>query len=167
MLRVLTITLMLGLLLLAGCTPEPEPIRYGQDECAYCRMAITDPRYGSELVTSTGKTYMFDSIECLAAHVQTTAQESPEIEVHSLWVTDYTRPEHLIRVDAAAFLHSDSLRSPMALNVAAFGDRARRDAAHDSLGGTPMGWAEVKHLVQEQWLEDPSERPASMSSHVH
>lgn len=161
MLRFLAITLGLSLLLLAGCTPEPEPIRYGQDECTYCRMSITDPRYGSELVTSTGKTYMFDSIECLAAHVQT----NPDVEVHSLWVTDYTRPEHLIRVDQAAFLHSDSLRSPMALNVAAFGDRARRDAAHDSLDGTPMGWAEVKHLVQEQWLDSPSRGP--MTSHAH
>ena len=163
MLRVLAVLLGLSLLLLAGCTPEPQPIRYGQDECAYCRMSITDPRYGSELVTRTGKTYMFDSIECLAAYVQ----ENADVEVHSLWVTDYATPEHLVRVDEATFLHSDGLTSPMALNVAAFAEDAPLRSVQDSLGGTAMTWSEVQRLVQEQWLEEDSRRPASMSSHAH
>ena len=37
------------------------------DTCAYCRMTISDERFGGQFVTSKGKVHVFDSIECLAA----------------------------------------------------------------------------------------------------
>ncbi|MGB5288980.1 MAG: hypothetical protein WBN42_10875, partial [Ignavibacteriaceae bacterium] len=51
------------LFLLASCGSKPEPINYGKDECEFCRMQISDNRYGAELVTDKGKVYKFDSIE--------------------------------------------------------------------------------------------------------
>lgn len=151
--------LVLLLLWTTGCTPEPEPIRYGEDNCAYCRMTVTDPRYGSELVTSTGKTYMFDSIECLAAYVQ----ENPEIEVHSLWVPNFRDPGTLMNVEDAFLVRSDTLKSPMSLNVAAFRKSSASPAAvSDSLGGTVMSWDEVRSLVKRKWIESPSGGPGGM-----
>ena len=32
--------------LLAACDRGPRPIAYGRDACDYCRMVISDPRYG-------------------------------------------------------------------------------------------------------------------------
>ncbi len=52
-------------LVTASCGSNPEPINYGHDECEFCRMQISDNRYGAELVTDKGKVYKFDSIECL------------------------------------------------------------------------------------------------------
>ncbi len=52
-------------LLISSCGSKPEPINYGHDECEFCRMQISDNRYGAELVTDKGKVYKFDSIECL------------------------------------------------------------------------------------------------------
>ena len=58
-----------GVLALAGCAPRaPRPIAYGRDACAECRMVASDPRFGAQLETATGKLYVFDSIECLAAY---------------------------------------------------------------------------------------------------
>lgn len=133
-----------------GCTPEPTPINYGEDNCAYCHMTVTDPRYGSELVTSTGKTYMFDSIECLAAYVQ----ENPDVEVHSLWVPDFRDPGTLMTVEEAFLVRSDQLKSPMSLNIAAFRTAvASRDAVADSVSGTVLTWEEVQALVKREWIE--------------
>lgn len=143
--------LLLLVLLWTGCTPEPEPIDYGEDNCAYCRMTVTDPRYGSELVTSTGKTYMFDSIECLAAYVQ----ENPEVEVHSLWVPNFRDPGTLMKVEEAFLVRSDQLKSPMSLNIAAFPQGASRTAVADSVSGTVMTWNEVQALVKREWIESP------------
>lgn len=132
--------LLAALLLLAGCTPEPRPIAYGEDVCAHCQMTATDPRYGAELVTATGKTFVFDAVECLAAYVE----NHPDLDVHSLWVSDYRDPGTLVRADEAFFVQSDRLRSPMALNVAAFRPPAVPDAVRDSLGGTLLSWDEVR-----------------------
>jgi len=52
-----------------GCSKNPQPISYGQDECEFCKMIVMDERYGAELVTGTGKIYFFDSIECLVGYL--------------------------------------------------------------------------------------------------
>lgn len=160
MTRYVLFALIFLLMWTTGCTPEPEPINYGEDNCAYCRMTVTDPRYGSELVTSTGKTYMFDSIECLAAYVQ----ENSDVEVHSLWVPNFRDPGTLMSLDEAFLVRSDSLKSPMSLNVAAFEKAsASTEVVADSLGGTVMTWNEVRSLVKREWIESPSGGPGGMS----
>ena len=40
---------------LTGCSTEPLPIRYGQDNCDFCKMTISDHRFGAEIVTKKGK----------------------------------------------------------------------------------------------------------------
>ncbi len=125
----------------AACAPEPTPIVYGADLCVHCRMAIVDDRYGAELVTGTGRTHTFDSIECLADYVL--GLDDPA-SVHSLWVTSFQHPGALVAVDDVHFLHSEMLRSPMGANLTAF----RKDAITprslvDSFGGTVLTWDEV------------------------
>jgi copper chaperone NosL len=150
-------------LLWTGCTPEPEPIDYGNDACAYCRMTVSDPRYGAELVTETGKTHMFDSIECLAAHVQT----QDDLAVHSLWVSDFRAPGTLLHLEDAFLVHSDELKSPMSLNIAAFKAGAASPAAvADSVNGTVLSWAEVRTLVRDEWLNG-SGGPGAMQGAAH
>lgn len=138
--------ILLTLLLISACSPEPKPIQYGQDTCAHCRMVITDQRYGTELVTSKGKTYTFDSIECLAAYVQ-----EHKDEVQSLWVTDFQHPSGLMPVEKAFFLHSDELRSPMGLNLTAFGDQITPASVLNSFRGSVLSWDEVVALVGKEW----------------
>ncbi|HEU5219058.1 MAG TPA: hypothetical protein VFU23_10390 [Gemmatimonadales bacterium] len=56
-------------LLVAACAAGgPRPIAYGKEACAFCRMTVSDPRFGAELVTTRGRVYTFDSIECLASY---------------------------------------------------------------------------------------------------
>jgi copper chaperone NosL len=136
---------LLALLALAGCRPAPQPLRYGEDACAHCRMTVSDPRFGAELVATTGKTYPFDAVECLAAFVQA----HPEIEVHSLWVTPSDAPETLIPVEDAFFAHSPAVRSPMGAGLAAFSTAAARDAVLAG-EGEALDWAGVLVRVSEE-----------------
>ncbi len=142
----LRLALLMLLALPAACTPEPRPIRYGEDTCAHCIMTVSDARYGAELVTTTGKTYVFDSIECLAGYL---LQERDGTDrIHSLWVTDFEQPGTLIPAEDAVFLHSPALRSPMGMNLTAFAptaDPARLRAEH---GGEILTWDDVLALVQ-------------------
>lgn len=126
----------------SGCTPQRTPIDYGVVECAHCRMTVSDTKFGAQLVTATGKTETFDSIECLASYVN--GLETPPRE---LYVTDYDAPGTLLPAEAAFFLRSDSISSPMGGGLAAYSTARARNAALSRLGGDSLGWADVvQHL---------------------
>ena len=57
--------LFIAIITLVSCTVEEKPIIYGTDDCALCKMLIMDQRYGTEIVTTKGRVYKFDAIECL------------------------------------------------------------------------------------------------------
>lgn len=140
--------LVLFLLLLSCGSPEPEVIRYGEDECAYCRMRIVENQFGSELVTNTGRNHKFDSIECLAAFQL--RQELATTEIHSRWVTDYLKAGELLNLSDAILVHSTTVRSPMALGFLAFASRADAEA-NISTEDRIISFQELSRQVDEAW----------------
>lgn len=137
-----------GLLLLAaGCAPRaPRPIAYGEEPCDECRMAISDARFGAELVTAKGRIYVFDSIECLGSFTL----DQPEAP-RGLWVTDYNRPGTLLPVDSASFHQlTGAAGSPMGRGLVATrrgeGPRAGGSAGADV--ASAMAWPDVLALLR-------------------
>jgi len=129
-----------------GCDTGPVPIDYGSDVGAFCRMIIADERYGAELITTKGRILKFDSVECLASYLH--SEIDPD-DVASLWVTDFSDPPTLIRVEEAFFLHSPNLRSPMGMNLTAFGPGIERSAVSNSFAGELLDWGGVLELVKQ------------------
>jgi len=135
---------------LGACTPSPQPIAYGRDACDYCRMVISDPRYGAELVTSKGKVHTFDSIECLAAYY---LQAREGGAVHSVWVSDYAHPGTLVPAAEARFVRAAGPASPMGMGLTAFAADAEDAALRRSSGGAPpLRWEEVLALVEREGM---------------
>ena len=143
----------------AACgTAAPGHMAYdGSHSCDYCRMAITDPRYGAQLITTTGKTLRFDSIECLAAYY---AQAREAGTAASVWVSDVADPGTFVASGNARFVRQRGLAgSPMGLGLAAFGPQAD-DAVLARDFGDVMTWTEVVSLVQSA----PAERASVAGS---
>ncbi|HEU4585116.1 MAG TPA: nitrous oxide reductase accessory protein NosL [Gemmatimonadaceae bacterium] len=135
-------------LLLAACSSGPVPIAYDQDGCDYCRMQISDPRYGAELITRTGKVHKFDSIECLASFYATLRDSAT---VRSLWVSDYRKPGTFIPAREALYIHHAGPGSPMGRGLLAL----PRDAAATGTvapAGDTLGWSAVVQLVRREGL---------------
>lgn len=115
-----------ALVLAAACgAHEPEPIAYGSDACAYCRMQIVDRRFGSELVTVKGRTVKFDSIECLVAYYKQAAEAH---DVASVWVSDIRHPGKLIDATQARFVDLGPGKAPMGRGWAALADASEAAA---------------------------------------
>jgi copper chaperone NosL len=133
---------------------KPVPIQYGVDECEYCRMKITDPRYGSELLLKTGKAYKFDSVECLAAYY---IQAKDKNKIHSLWVPDFITKE-FIPAQKAIYLHSKNLPSPMGLNISAYKTKEELEKVKAKYGGDVLSWEDVVKLVKKEWIEKKKKR---------
>jgi copper chaperone NosL len=130
-----------------ACAPaEARPIAWGSEPCEYCRMTITDQRFGAEVRTSTGKVLAFDSIECLAGFVAGT----DPADVRAVWVSDYERPGTFLGADSAAFWEVGGGVSPMGRGLLA--TRAGRRPELAPAGARPMRWADVVALVERDTL---------------
>jgi copper chaperone NosL len=139
--RLLWLILVSGLA--AGCSREAVPVRYGQDECAFCKMTLVDQRFGAELVTAKGKVLIFDDLACLFRHQR--ANPAPAGNGARVFVIDFAQPAHLVPAEAAHYLLDDRLRSPMGGGIAAFGQAAEREQSQRQLGGGGrlLRWAEL------------------------
>jgi copper chaperone NosL len=139
--------LLLATFFVVECGSKPEPIIYGQDECEFCRMQISDNRYGAEIVTDKGKAYKFDSIECLIEFA--VLKNLMGDENHKFLVTDFATPESFINATNAFYVHNDNFRSPMGLNVSAFESEISRQKFVSESGGSILNWIEVIELVKQ------------------
>lgn len=119
------------LFFLASCNVEPEPINYNYDECAYCKMKISDTRFGAEMVTSKGKIHKYDSAECLAR----TYIENEKKDYAFILVTDYSQPNNLIDASTVTFLISKNQPSPMGGNLSVYEDKALAESILSEKGG--------------------------------
>ena len=157
------------LALVAACGHGPRPIAYGEDACAYCRMVVSDPRYGAEAVTATGKVQTFDSIECLAAYVVQARASGAAIE--STWVSDFARPGTLVPAAQARYVRVSGPGSPLGKWLTAFGPDADTAAIRRASGDTPtLGWEDGLAVVgregMERGLGAPVATPTMDSAHA-
>lgn len=128
------------LLFLASCTTTGTPVvDFGKAECAFCRMNVVDEQFASAIVTKGGRTYAFDSPECM---VQQVAEGTiAEDQVASWWVCDHAHPGMWVDATQAHYLASPQLRSPMNGNVAAFAVEADRASTAASHPGDLLDWS--------------------------
>lgn len=94
-----------------GCTPHDPSIAFDLDTCEFCRMTISDRRYGAAARTTGGRVVRFDSIECLARWVNSSADAPSKI-----WVVDAMAPGTMVALEAAVIRRTAG--SPMAARSA-------------------------------------------------
>ena len=136
-----------GLLFLSACiNQEPSEIQLHTDECTYCKMVISDTQFAAQLVSDKGKSYKFDSTECMAAFTH----QSPEIaENAKLYFSDYTQKESWMLLENASVYHSEEVQSPMGLSLFAI-------PSDTTLPGTlsyaeQKEWNQTVEFVLNQW----------------
>lgn len=149
--KLVCIALLLTAFLLSSCEPEVQPINYGQDGCSYCRMTIVEDLYGSELLTTKGKSHKFDSIECLSAFI--TKEEFPAEKIHDLYFTDFEDAGNLYALEEMIFVQAKKLKSPMGLNLSAFRNQETADDVALLYFGEVMTWEQVQSFVETAWLK--------------
>ncbi len=122
-----------------------EPINYGRDTCAHCRMHISQPGFGGEMRDHSGALTKYDDVGCLVQAMIRLHQDIPEA-----WVEDHAAggfipllTAHLVRTSAAD--------TPMGSGIVAFGDASAATAYAQAHNG---------ELLQ---LEDIVRNPAQLA----
>lgn len=129
------------MILLFSCNREYEPIDYGKEACAHCKMTIVDDRFASELVDEKGKVFKFDDIICMKQFMS----EQGKTGKNLLFVEDYLKKDAgAINAESSVYLHHEFFASPMNGDYAAFSSEADAQVLKDSLGISLMKWENIK-----------------------
>ena len=137
-------SLLIGCLLfsLSGCSTEPQPISIGKDNCSFCKMTISDNRFGGEIVTKKSKIHFFDDPHCIKAFMD--AKTVKQEEIAGIYFVDFNSPHELINAGKAHFLQSPKLKSPMNGNIAAFKNEDSLIKALPLFYGNKISWEEMQ-----------------------
>lgn len=133
-LKVLTISLSsLFILSITGCEAGPEPIKIGSDNCHYCKMTISDNKFGAEVITKKGKIFKYDELHCLLSEI---SEDGIDLEnLKDIYFTDFSDHHGLIVSKAGFYLKSDGIKGPMGGDVAAFASHDTLQVYMNQLGG--------------------------------
>jgi copper chaperone NosL len=135
--------IMLLFLLDACSSGGPEPFHLGKEPCSYCKMTISDPHFGAEIITTKGKVYKFDDMHCLNSFLK--ENNISKADIKNMYAVNFCGNHDLIKADEKLLLFKcDALQSPMGGNIAAFNNS-------DSLAvlmkkykkGIPLNWDEL------------------------
>jgi len=126
--------------ILMACEVKPQEIDYGHDACHFCQMTIVDTQHAAELVTTKGKSFKYDAIECMLNDLQ----HWDEAPVKLYLVADYGQPKLLIDATKAHYLISESIPSPMGAFLSAFESQPMRNQTLSTEGGEAYDWQSLQ-----------------------
>jgi copper chaperone NosL len=129
------------LVTVSSCNTGPEPLKTGVDNCYFCKMTISDVRFGAELVTKKGKVYKFDDAHCILNYLKT--KDAAPGNTKNIYFTNYAGNHQLIDVNNAFLLHAQELRSPMGGNIAAFDNNDSLLTIQKRLPGNTVTWNDL------------------------
>jgi len=116
-------------------TKEADPINFGNEQCSYCKMTISNPKFGAELITDKGRVLKYDAIECMVNHIH-----EGDVKYQKLYGVPFNEPKMLKEVQTLQFLISAEIRSPMGANLSAYSQINQLDKKyHEQL----MAWEEL------------------------
>lgn len=129
------------LLTAAACSTEPEEIKFGVDQCALCRMNISEHKFGAEIVTKKGKIFKYDGAECMFNALS--LGNINYDDAAGFYVIDAANPKQLTDAVSATYLISEKLPSPMGANLSAYSKKSDAEANQKQFGGEIKSWNDL------------------------
>lgn len=147
----LALMLVVGLLV-AACgsaeTSGPPVINYGRDVCTQCGMIINEARFASAYELPDGTQKLFDDLGGMIAHQR---QAGDTLDPRKTWVHDF-ETEEWVTADAAYFVPTLAVTTPMGHGILAFSDSERAHTFAAEVDGEVIDWATVMALPQVDGL---------------
>jgi copper chaperone NosL len=131
----------IALLFFSSCNSGPQSISYGVDNCYFCKMTISDQRFGAEVLTKKGRVYKFDDVHCMLNFLRSNMIEKQQVA--DIYLTDFAGDHKFINAKDAMMLRAEDLRSPMGGNTAAFSNHDSMSAVMKKYPGNTTSWSEL------------------------
>ena len=139
--RWLNVFLILILTVAVSCSTDPEQINFGTDQCALCKMIISEQRFGAEIVTKKGKIFKYDATECMMNAISLGNVNYDDAA--GFYVIDAANSKQLTDALNATYLISEKLPSPMGANLSAYSKKSDAEANQKQYGGDLKTWNDL------------------------
>lgn len=133
--------LVLIAVIFTSCSRDAEPIKYGKEECAACKMTIMDKKFGAEIISVKGKIYKFDDLVCMVKFIN--GHTIKENDIREKLVVDYQNESTFINAELARYYVGEDVHSPMNGDAAAFSNEQEAQKFQNGKQGVIMEWADV------------------------
>ncbi len=137
-----TALILFSMVCMLSCNKGPQQILTGTDHCYSCKMTISDPRFGAEIITQKGKAYKFDDTHCLLGYLR--SNDLPGTEIKDIYVSNFSMDHQLLNIKEALLLSSEEIRGPMGGNIAAFNHADSFNKIREFYKGIAVNWGDVK-----------------------
>lgn len=142
-----------GLLAGGACRRDddlsPPNVLFGQTECTYCRMIISDERFAAgavlKLAEGVVEKQAYDDIGCLIDFLQ----ESPAVTPLAMYGRDY-ETRTWIAAETAAYLHSPQVKTPMASELMVCRSQTVAEQYQREFPGQIVTFAELRRRAATQ-----------------
>lgn len=129
------------LFILASCSNKPEPIQYGTDACHYCKMNIVDKTHAAQAVSSKGKQFKYDAIECMVNDIN----KNQNTDMATILVANYLNAGEMLNAENAHYIISPNIPSPMGGNLSAVSSETDAKKLQEEHDGNLFSWEELKN----------------------
>lgn len=126
-----------------GGPVRPVAIDRANDQCASCRMIVSDARFAAQVDAPGEEPRFFDDLRCLHDSL---AGGRPLPRGAVIFVTDF-RTGAWVPASGAVFARVATIETPMASHWVAWGDEASRRADPAGAQGVPVAAAEILGTV--------------------
>ena len=130
-------------LVFISCKIEPKEIDFGLDACHFCKMTIVDKPFASEIVSTKGKIYKYDAIECMIKN-----QELENLNAALFLVYDIEKTTDFIDAEKSYYVVSEQINSPMGENLGAFQTKTAAQKFVKNNSGKLFNWTQIKHYFK-------------------
>jgi copper chaperone NosL len=103
-------------------------------------MTIMDEKFGAELMNEKGKTFKFDSDECMLHYLK----ENKALTFASYLVVNYHQPKELTDATKAFFVHGGDVESPMGGQLASFKNKTEAEKFKEEKKGELLTWPQLQ-----------------------
>lgn len=131
--------ILIAILALSCGSNEAKPIVLNTDSCDFCKMTISNGKFGAEVITEKGRYYKFDDVACMVQYVKA----NTSVTYSSFFINDYLQDNTLIPAQTGFYLKGGTIASPMRGNVAAFKTEAAAREYTEKLDATATTWGEI------------------------
>jgi copper chaperone NosL len=139
--QVITFFIMCISLLMAftSCSSKLQAIKVGTDICYYCRMIMSDEKFGGEILTRGGEILKFDDSRCLASFIR----RKKIAGIRDVYLVNFSNDHKLLNIKTAILVQGKGLRGPMNGDIVAFRDRISAEKECVKYSGHIVRWNDI------------------------
>ena len=130
--RTALLCILVVLVACASAEIAPVPLE-NSDQCSFCRMAISEKQFASQIITEDEQVLKFDDVGCMLRYRKSAGAK---LKTAAIFVTDY-ESRNWVKAEKAAFVRSKTVKTPMASGIIAYTDRSKA-------GSEAMTFAELE-----------------------